>query len=179
MAINISIIIPAYNEAENIVSLIHYLNANSNNSITEIIVSDGGGKDETQTLAESAGAIVLTSPQKGRAAQMNFGAAAAKRTIIYFVHADCLPPANFIDDIEAALNPGFDCGRYRTKFNSPKLRYKFNAFFTRFNWFICYGGNQTFFITRWLFDAIKGFNNSMKIMEEYDLTTRAKKLEHY
>lgn len=110
---------------------------------------------------------------------MNFGAAAAKGTILYFVHADCLPPANFIDDIEAAVNTGFDCGRYRTKFNSPKLRYKFNAFFTRFNWFICYGGNQTFFIARWLFDAIKGVDNSMKIMEEYDLTTRAKKLEHY
>lgn len=110
---------------------------------------------------------------------MNFGAAAAKGTILYFVHADCLAPANFIDDIEAAVNTGFDCGRYRTKFNSPKLRYKFNAFFTRFNWFICYGGNQTFFIARWLFDAIKGVDNSMKIMEEYDLTTRAKKLEHY
>ena len=179
MSINISIIIPAYNEAENIVSLIHYLRNNSDNAITEIIVSDGGSTDETQSLAATAGAMVLTSPQKGRAAQMNFGAAAAKGIILYFVHADCLPPINFIDDIQTAVNAGFDCGRYRTKFNSPKLQYKFNAFFTRFNWFVCYGGDQTFFITRCLFDAIKGFDNSMKIMEEYDLTARAKKLGRY
>lgn len=179
MPINISIIIPAYNEAENIVSLIHYLKDNSNNSITEIIVSDGGSKDETQSLAAAAGAMLLISPQKGRAAQMNFGAAAAKGTILYFVHADCLPPINFIDDIQTAVNAGFDCGRYRTKFDSPKLQYKFNAFFTRFDWFVCYGGDQTFFITRGLFDTINGFDNSMKIMEEYDLTIRAKKLGRY
>lgn len=179
MAINISIIIPCYNEAENIASLINYLKGNSKNSIIEIIVSDGGSSDQTQTLAASAGAIVLTAPKKGRAAQMNFGASIAKGCILYFVHADCLPPINFIDDIESAVKDGFGCGRYRTKFNSTKLRYKFNAFFTRFDWLICYGGDQTFFITRNLFDAINGFDNSMQIMEEYDLTARAKKLGRY
>jgi rSAM/selenodomain-associated transferase 2 len=179
VAIKISIIIPAYNEAENIAALINYLKQNSKNSGTEIIVSDGGSTDETQYLAASAGATVLASPQKGRAAQMNFGAAAANGNILYFVHADCLPPVNFINDIYDAVTKGFDCGRYRTKFNSPELRYKFNAFFTRFDWFICYGGDQTFFITRSLFDSINGFNSSMKIMEEYDLTTRAKRNGHY
>lgn len=179
MAIKISIIIPTYNEAENIASLINYLKQNSKNLDTEIIVSDGGSNDQTQSLAASEGAIVLISPKKGRAAQMNFGASIAKGTILYFVHADCLPPLNFIDDITAAVKNGFDCGRYRTKFNSPKLQYKFSAFFTRFDWLICYGGDQTFFITRNLFDTINGFDSSMQIMEEYDLTARAKNLGRY
>lgn len=175
----ISIIIPTYNEADTIGNTIAFLKTHSKSLLNEIIISDGGSSDATVSIANSCGVRVVLSSQKGRAAQMNFGASVAKGTILYFVHADCLPPINFIDDIQAAVNAGFDCGRYRTKFDSPKLRYKFNAFFTRFDWLVCYGGDQTFFITRCLFDAINGFDNRMKIMEEYDLTIRAKKLGRY
>lgn len=175
----ISIIIPTYNEADTIGNIIAFLKIHSKHLLNEIIISDGGSSDATVAIANSCGVRMVISPQKGRAAQMNFGASVAKGTILYFVHADCLPPVNFIDDIQTAVNAGFDCGRYRTKFDSPKLRYKFNAFFTRFDWFISYGGDQTFFITRSLFNAINGFDSSMKIMEEYDLTTRAKRLGRY
>ena len=175
----ISVIIPAFNEAENIVSLIEYLQKNSNGLIAEIIVSDGSSTDDTVALATQAGAVVIQSPQKGRAAQMNYGALKATGNILYFVHADTLPPVSFTTDIITAVNDGFDCGRYRTKFNSTKSILKFNAFFTRFDWFICYGGDQTFFITQKLFTQLNGFDDSMTIMEEYDLTARAKKISRY
>ncbi|WP_462255054.1 TIGR04283 family arsenosugar biosynthesis glycosyltransferase [Ferruginibacter sp.] len=175
----ISIIIPTYNEAENIAALINYLKSNSKNSIAEIIVTDGGSTDETIALASSSGAITFTSPQKGRAAQMNYGASKASGDILYFVHADTFPPVSFATDIIEAVKNNFDCGRYQTKFNSKKWIYKFNAFFTRFDWFICYGGDQTFFITQKLFTALDGFKNDMLIMEEYDLTARAKQKGHY
>ena len=179
MANKISIIIPTYNEAAVVVALINHLNSHSNHLIAEIIVSDGGSTDETVALAENAGAITVTSPQKSRAAQMNYGALKTTGNILYFVHADTLPPVSFATDIIIAVNGGFDCGRYRTKFNSPKSILKFNAFFTRFDWFICYGGDQTFFITQKLFEKLNGFRNDMAIMEEYDLTTRAKKVGRY
>ncbi len=179
MAVKISIVIPTYNEAENIVSLITYLNNNSNNLIAEIIVSDGNSNDETVDLSKAAGAITFTSPEKGRAAQMNYGASKSTGDILYFVHADTFPPESFTTDIIEAVKNNFDCGRYQTKFNSKKWVFKFNAFFTRFDWFICYGGDQTFFITKKLFTELSGYNAAMQIMEEYDLTARAKQKSRY
>ncbi len=175
----ISIIIPTFNEAKDILLLIRYLNKNSNDLVAEIIVSDGASNDETLLLAGSAGATTLSSPQKGRAAQMNYGASLATGDILYFVHADTVPPTSFATDIIKAVENGFDCGRYRTKFDSKKYLLHCNAFFTRFDWFICYGGDQTLFITKKLFDALQGFNATMAIMEEYDLTTRAKQIGRY
>ena len=74
MANKISIIIPTYNEAETIASLIIYLQNHGQDILNEIIVSDAGSTDETLAIAEQCGATALVSPQKGRAAQMNFGA---------------------------------------------------------------------------------------------------------
>jgi GT2 family glycosyltransferase len=45
--------------------------------------------------------------------------------------------------------------------------------------FACYGGDQTFFITRTLFTAIGGYDESKIIMEDYDMTERAKSAGRY
>ena len=173
----ISIIIPTYNEAANIEKLIDFLLYNSQDC--EIIVSDGQSEDNTLELASAAGAIAITSPQRGRAAQMNYGASLARGEVLYFIHADSIPPAGFRDDIIKALEDGFRFGRYRTRFNSKKLLLKLNAFFTRFDLFICYGGDQTLFITKKLFRAIGGFNTDLQLMEDYDIVGRAKSLARY
>ena len=175
----ISIIIPTYNEAETIASLIIYLQNHGQDILNEIIVSDAGSTDETLAIAEQCGATALVSPQKGRAAQMNFGASKASGDIFYFVHADCFPPQNFAADITKAVSNGYDFGRYRTKFDSSKLLLKINAWFTRFNLFICYGGDQTLFVTRKFFGQSGGFKNELLIMEEYEFCERMMKLGRY
>ena len=175
----ISIIIPTYNEAAIIGILIKYLQQNIAGQPVEIIISDGGSTDETFAIAAAEGTVAVICPQKGRAVQMNYGASLASGNVLYFVHADSFPPSSFVKDILTALQEGFDCGRYQTKFNTTRWVFKFNAFFTRFDWFICYGGDQTFFITQKLFVALQGFDAGMKIMEEYDLTARAKQKATY
>ena len=175
----ISIIIPTYNEAENIGKLVHYLIANSNSFVVEIIVSDGGSTDHTILLAKEAGAKAVVSPKYGRAAQMNYGASIATGDVLYFVHADCLPPKDFAKNIAAATNDGYDIGRYRTKFDSTKTILKINAWFTRFDFFICMGGDQTLFIKKSIFEKCRGFKEDMKIMEEYEFCTRARKMGKY
>lgn len=176
----ISIIIPTYNEAGNILKLIQYLlNALNKNEKPEIIVSDGGSADATISIAQKAGAKAVVSPKKGRAAQMNFGASLALGDILYFIHADTFPPLSFIGDINKAIVEGYALGRYRTKFDSNKPLLKVNAFFTRYDLFMCYGGDQTLFITSKLFNQLQGFKEDMMIMEDYDLVNRARQFGKY
>jgi len=175
----ISVIIPVHNEAANIAQLVTYLLQHSRQSVAEIIVVDAGSTDDTLAFSRNAGATTVLSPQKGRAAQMNYGASLARGDILYFVHADTFPPESYVKDIINAVNNGYDLGRYRTKFNSRKWYLKVNAWFTRFDWFICYGGDQTLFITRILFENLGGFISTMKIMEEYEFTKRARRNRRY
>ena len=179
MQLKISIIIPTYNEAAGIAKLITYLQKHGGDTVKEIIISDAESADETIAIAGQFGVTALVSPQKGRAAQMNFGVHKASGNIFYFVHADCFPPVNFATEIIAAVNNGYDFGRYRTKFDSSKFLLKVNAWFTRFNWFICYGGDQTLFITREFFERSGGFKNELLIMEEYEFCERMMNQGHY
>ena len=175
----ISIIIPTYNEEENVGRLIPYLFKNGGDELLEIIVIDGGSIDLTVSNARRAGALAFLSPTKGRASQMNYGASLAKGTILYFVHADTLPPKSFAYDITDAVYRRFDFGRFRTKFNSSGLLLKINAWLTRFDIFECYGGDQTLFIKKNFFESINGFNEEQLIMEDYEIVVRAKQLGKY
>ena len=94
----ISIVIPTYNEAAIIAQLVTYLQLYGCNTIAEIIVIDGGS-DDTLRIAAQLGVITAKAVVKGRAAQMNQGAAMASGSILYFVHADTLPPQSFTEDI--------------------------------------------------------------------------------
>jgi rSAM/selenodomain-associated transferase 2 len=175
----ISIIIPTYNEEDNIAKLLLYLQECTQNKVVEIIVTDHASIDKTTAIATSLGVKVVISKKKGRAAQMNSGAFEATYNILYFVHADSFPPKTFYEDILAAVNNGYAIGRYRTKFEGNKWLLKLNAFFTRFDWLMCYGGDQTLFITKYLFEKIKGYDEKYVLMEEYDLVKRAKEFSKY
>ncbi len=175
----ISVIIPTYNEANIIAKLIAQLLQGNPPEAIEIIISDGGSRDGTMEVASRAGATAMLCPVKGRAAQMNFAAAKAKGHILYFVHADCSPPKGFVADILVAVEQGYDAGRYQTRFTDNNWRLVVNAFFTRFDLFVCYGGDQTLFITRQLFTKIGGFDESKLIMEDYDITHRLKQQGKY
>ena len=175
----ISIIIPAYREEMSISRLICYLKEHGREAIAEIIVADGGSDDSTLETALNAGAKAVLSPQKGRGAQMNYGASFATGEILYFVHADVLPPKSFAADILKAVADGYDFGRYFMKFDSKKWYLRINAFFTRFDFFVCYGGDQTLFVTKKLFEKTGGFQTDMRIMEDFEFTKRAKKEGRY
>ena len=175
----ITVIIPTYNEATNIARLLEFVIANSQDQVSEIIVTDGGSTDRTVLIAENAGAKVIVSPRKGRAAQMNYAASMAKSDLLYFIHADCLPAKTFAADIPDAIGKGYGFGRYCTRFDGGPLILKINALFTRFDLFICYGGDQTLFINRKLFEELDGFDETMILMEDFDIVVRAKKLARY
>ncbi|HVG12799.1 MAG TPA: TIGR04283 family arsenosugar biosynthesis glycosyltransferase [Flavisolibacter sp.] len=175
----ISVIIPAFNEAGHIENLVAYLHLHGAASLAQVIVADGGSTDNTVLLAEKAGALAVRCPEKGRSRQMNFGAARATGQILYFVHADTLPPPSYAHDLLQAVQEGYGLGRYCSRFLSSSPILRINEFFTRFDLFICMGGDQTLFIRKELFDTLGGFNPELLIMEEYEFCSRARKGERY
>lgn len=172
--ISISIIIPTLNEASNLSRLIPHLQQHGRKNLREIIVVDGESTDDTLAVAMNSGADQVLTAVQGRAKQMNAGAKAASGNVLYFVHADALPPSSFVKDIVAALEDGFPAGCYRFRFDSSRRILKINAWFTRFDRKMCRGGDQTLFVTRQLFDSLNGFQEDFVIMEDYDFIRRAR-----
>lgn len=170
---SISIIIPTLNEAGVIVTLIGFLNEHSNGLVKEIIVSDGGSSDDTLKLAKQAGANAVIGG-KGKGCTNELWCRDSNWWYSLFCTCRHIPPSSYAKDIIEAVKTGYSFGRYRTKFDSSKKILLLNAWFTRFDLFICYGGDQTLFIVKQLFNEIGGFNKDMRIMEDYDIVVRAK-----
>ena len=169
----ISVIIPTHNEAHSIARVVGDVRLFGRNQVAEIIVVDGDSTDQTVAVARHAGAVVVPSPSKGRAAQMNLGARHATGDVLYFVHADVRLHPDFGADIEDALAHGYNAGRYRFRFDTdlPWLL-RLNSYATRFGGAASRGGDQTLFMTRSLFEQLNGFDEQYVIMEDFDMIRR-------
>ena len=99
----ISIVIPTLNEARCIKqTLVHLTNFTDE---IEIIVVDGGSTDGTEMICRRFSAVryvQMSSAQRAR--QMNRGAQEASGDILLFLHADTLPPRNFITLVHESLS---------------------------------------------------------------------------
>jgi rSAM/selenodomain-associated transferase 2 len=178
----ISIIIPVLNESESIKDLLFHLIDNASlDSISEIIVVDGGSTDRTQEIVsdfikksdpETSSGLVnqskvyLIDSPKGRAKQMNIGAKHAKEDILYFLHADAFPPKTFDQLIINEVTKGNKAGCFRMQFDSKHWWLRLASWLTQFSWRACRGGDQSQFITRELFDEIGGYDESYIIYED-------------
>lgn len=169
----ISIIIPIFNEVDAIHRLLlHIENVVSKTIPYEIIVVDGGSTDASSKQVQNSKSAILIPSEKGRAKQMNAGAKHASGNILYFLHCDSFPPKNFDVAIVKEIDRGNLAGCFRMKFdyNHPVLLV--SQWFTRFNHISCRGGDQSLFVTKELFDKIKGFNESYIIYEDNEIIKR-------
>lgn len=98
----ITVVIPALNESETIVSVIRF--CQSEPMVTEIIVVDDKSEDDTVPLASEAGAKVLISQTRGKGISMKEGIEAANNDFIVFLDADIDPyPADCISKLASPL----------------------------------------------------------------------------
>jgi rSAM/selenodomain-associated transferase 2 len=170
----ISIIIPTYNEADQIQQTIIKTLASNGGHQIEIIVADGGSTDETVSIALRCNATTFVSDKKGRAAQMNRGAVIAKGEVLYFLHADSIPPKNFTSSILNAVNNNFSSGCFKSSFDHSHWFLKANAFFTRFNVNAFRFGDQSLFVTKDVFQKSGGFREDLLMMEDQEIIHRLK-----
>ena len=172
----ISIIIPVLNEEDYIKKvLLNIKNNAASNQIKELLVIDGGSEDATIKTALNEGARVI-STAKGRALQMNTGAAIASGDILYFLHVDTLPPKDFDLEILNAYAEGFKVGCFRMKFDSSHPFLSIFTWCTRINTPLCRGGDQSLFILKSLFEKANGFDESYKIYEDNEFIRRVYKM---
>lgn len=171
----ISIIIPTYNEADQITNTIRKIRNAVDNHAVEIIIVDGGSTDDTMTVAKDTGAIVVKSDRKGRAAQMNTGALIATEKVLYFLHADSIPPQHFITYITNAISCGAGSGCFRLSFDYQHWFLQANCWFTRFNVNAVRFGDQSLFVTQTVFHKSGGFNENLLLMEDQEIIHRLKK----
>lgn len=174
----VSIIIPTYNEAAGIGALMHHLRqaGTATDAAVEIIVADSPGTDATAALARQAGARVVTCLRKSRAAQLNQGAQQATGSILYFLHADSLPPVGFLTDIRGAVAAGYGCGCFRLAFDTPHWFLRAHAWFTRFDVEVARFGDQSLFVQRTIFEQAGGYREDLLLMEDQEITHRLKRL---
>lgn len=172
----ISIIIPTYNEENYIKATIESLwKKGGHDLVYEIIVADGGSTDGTAKAAASQGLTPVISPAKGRSAQMNYAALKAKGEILYFLHADTLPPDGFTYDIVTAIKEGYEAGCYMLSFDYNHWFLKANCWFTRFDVNTFRFGDQSLFVTKEAFDKAGGFCEKHIVLEDQDIIKRLKK----
>src|SRR5690606_15977107 len=168
----ISVIIPILEEEKRIRTLIDYLNSVETRKAFETIVVDGGGNSSVLNQLPATARYIQS--EKGRAIQMNAGARIAMGDLLYFVHADALPPPSFPEDISKAITGGFCVGCFRMKLVPESFLTNINSFFSRFNGRFSGGGDQTLFVTREIFEKEGGFNEDFCIMEDFEFVRRLK-----
>lgn len=176
----ISIIIPTYNEEAHIKATLKRLwEYDEHGLIQEIIIADGGSTDGTVEAAAIEGVEIAVSPKKGRAAQMNYGAALAQGPVLYFLHADTVPPQNFTEDINTALHNGYEAGCFRLAFDYDHWFLKANCWFTRFDVNAVRFGDQSLFVTKKQFEKAGGFCEQHLVLEDQEIIKRLKNQCHF
>jgi rSAM/selenodomain-associated transferase 2 len=169
----VSIVVPTLNE-EGV--LARTLERARQPGVQEIIVVDGGSSDATCAVAARAADLVLSAP-RGRATQMNAGAARARGDILLFLHADTLVPTGFAQAVVAACQqPEVVGGRFDVNLepSTPLIRLTGALMNRRSRLTHISTGDQTLFIRRDIFEQLGGYAD-VPLMEDIELSRRMKR----
>ncbi|MGE0099340.1 MAG: TIGR04283 family arsenosugar biosynthesis glycosyltransferase [Hydrogenophaga sp.] len=167
-----SIIVPMLNEAQGLPRLLARLRALERQGC-EVLIVDGGSDDGGAERAAQAGFRVLSSP-RGRARQMNQGAAHATGDVLLFLHADTQLPDGALVTLRRALQrSGAPWGRFDVVIEGrhPMLRVVAWLMNLRSRWTGIATGDQAIFVTREAFDTVGGYPDQ-PLMEDIELSSR-------
>ncbi len=170
----ISVIIPALNEEKSIASSLRALSALGPQ---ETIVVDGGSRDRTVEICRQFAVEIVTS-ERGRARQMNCGAARAVGQVLLFLHADTRLPPSAFHDIQAALNdPRCLGGRFDVELEGAHWMLKLVGAMINYRsraTKVC-TGDQAIFVRREVFERMGGYPD-IPLMEDIAFCRTLKRL---
>lgn len=172
-----SIIVPVLNEAAGLAELAAHL-APFSRAGAQVLLVDGGSDDATPALAQHAGLHVIRS-ERGRAQQMNAGAAHTQSSTLVFLHADTRLPKDALALISAGLRETHGWGRFDVHIAGRPAMLRVVA--GMMNWRSRFTGiatgDQAMFMTREAFEAVGGFP-VQPLMEDIEMSRRLRALSN-
>jgi rSAM/selenodomain-associated transferase 2 len=173
--VRLSIVIPVLDEAPHLESLLPELLTTCPDA--EVLVVDGGSTDGSGDVAARAAGTRVVRSDRGRARQMNAGAAAASGDALLFLHADTrLPPGAAEAVLDALADPAVAYGRFDVCFDSlrPAFRLIARLMNARSRLTGICTGDQAIFVRRATFAALGGYAE-IALMEDIELSRRLKR----
>ena len=167
----LSVIVPMLNEERAIGATLGAINRGAPGA--EVVVVDGGSSDGSVERAAGRNARILETG-RGRARQMNAGAAVAHGDALVFVHADTIVPVTFASDIAAALRDSAVAGgRFDVKLDEASLAMRLlgKLISVRSRAMRSATGDQAIFVRRDVFSAMGGFAE-IELCEDVDFARR-------
>ena len=173
MSEKISIIMPVLNEAKILEQTLSELQPELGHH--ELIIVDGGSTDASVPIAEKYGKVVPSA--RGRAKQLNAGAAAASGDILIFLHADIWLEPGALTAVATALASGYIGGGFRQKIDGKNILYRAIeiAGNIRGKYLKVFYGDSGIFLKRADFEKIGGFPE-IPILEEMEFSRNMRKL---
>jgi rSAM/selenodomain-associated transferase 2 len=169
----LSIVIPMLNEAVQLPELFAHL-LPFQRAGCEIVFADGGSTDGSARLAEIAGFTVVKA-ERGRARQMNAGAAAASGKVLLFLHADTRLPEGAMQHIAQAMSGARSWGRFDVCITGRPFMLRVVG--RLMNWRSrltgIATGDQAIFVRRIVFGRLRGFPDQ-PLMEDVEMCKRLK-----
>lgn len=166
----LSIVVPTLNEGAQIEAVLAAAVAAAPGA--ELIVADGGSTDTTSALVPTHAQFVVA--RRGRARQMNAGAALANGEVLLFLHADTLLPSCALQAIQSALaDPRVVGGGFGLRFDTKGLIYRVIGGSTTLRSRLrqVFTGDQAMFVRADLFRALGGYAD-IPLMEDLELCRR-------
>jgi rSAM/selenodomain-associated transferase 2 len=173
-AVSVSVIIPTWNEETCLGETLRQLREQGPH---EIIVADGGSTDATCPVARGA-ADRLLHGLRGRAAQMNHGAAHARGNVLLFLHADCALEPGALAAAEKALRGrgvAAGCFRMTVAAAAPVYRLIDACATARVRLTGLVYGDQGLFVRREVFKKVGGFP-PLRLMEDLYISRALRRL---
>jgi rSAM/selenodomain-associated transferase 2 len=168
---SLSVIVPVWMEAAGVTETLRALQTIRTRG-HEVVVVDGGSTDRTVELARPLCDRVVVA-EKGRALQMNAGAAAATGDLLLFLHADTRLPDNTLEHLARFVQTRRAWGRFDVRLSGERPLFRVIAWFmnqrSRLTG-IC-TGDQAMFVRRYTFEALGGFQ-PMPLMEDVEFSRR-------
>jgi rSAM/selenodomain-associated transferase 2 len=171
--IQLSIVVPVLNEGKVIAQTLYALQPLRAKGV-EVIVADGGSVDGSPQIASKLADRVIVAP-RGRARQMNAGAAVANGEALLFLHADSTLPQHADSLILTALNSS-RWGRFDVRLSGSHPIFRVVEFLmnVRSRLSGIATGDQGIFVTRNTFIAQGGYPE-IELMEDIALSKRLKR----